>query len=99
MFKTFPAPLIILKLVETGAGGGEQYGIARSRMLVRIGHRALDRVAIGQDDGASERFSDQRRGHADKQDAFRALSEGRSQQGVIAVFVLAPQNDPQTAGK
>src|ERR1051325_11081352 len=61
------AMFVILKLIEAGAGGGEEAGLAAGRLLVRLANRNVDGSATLHWKRAAQVLFDLLRGRADEQ--------------------------------
>jgi hypothetical protein len=90
--------LIAFELVETSAGGGEQYDIARLGCGAGLANCILERFGV-------DYFRtfylglDLCCGCTDRVDALYALTDQVVEHGVIATFILAAQNQVDVRGK
>src|SRR5258708_40225633 len=91
--------LKIFELIETRARRGEQYRVAAAGAGISLFDRHIDGPATNQRDRAAQLRLDLSCRRADQQRRVRLRLEGLREQGVIAVLVLAAENDPQAAGK
>ena len=83
------------ELIETGAGGGEQNGIAGMGLGAGLAHGGVESAALDEGDGAFQMPGDFFRRGTDEQRGAGLGGERRAQRTVVAALVLAAQNDPQ----
>src|SRR5258708_4575793 len=89
----------VLELIETCAGRSEQYDFTGFRLARGMLHGGFESPALNQRQTRAQWSGNLFRRRAEQQNAPSLLFQTIVKQSVIAVLVLAAQNDPQTAGK
>src|SRR5579871_3123998 len=87
------AMFVILKLVEAGAGGGEQNDVAGVRRAGGKLDSAIERAGAFNGDAAGKLAFDFVGSGADEERENRLFAERLLKRGVIAAFVLAAKDD------
>src|SRR5215469_609054 len=95
--ENFTAVFEAAELVETGASGRQQYGIAGSAVAVAVPDGSLQRSGLDQRHGAVESAADLRGRGANQQDGPGLGGQGLSQRGVVEALVIAAQDQPDSA--
>ena len=90
-FKDFAPVLIVTELVEAGAGRGQQHDVSDGSGRRGASQRSFKRLRVV-DFHAFDLGLDLFRGRADGIDALDPLPQQFVELGVVAVFVLAAQN-------
>src|SRR5580704_11116081 len=97
LFEDLPALLVILKLIEAGAGRGEQYDIAGTGVRRCFSDCARERAAGNQADRAFEMRCNFVGGRADQEHGVGLGAETLAHDCVVAAFIGAAENDPEVA--
>src|SRR5574340_760236 len=99
LFERSATMLVTAELVETGAGGRQQYGVAGAAMLVAVLHGGFKGPGAHDGDGALDLAGDLPGCGADQQRGPRFFGERPTEDRVVAALVLAAEDDPEAAGK
>src|SRR5205807_4219280 len=91
--------LVIFKLIEAGASRCEQYSIAFSRVFISQRHGTLQSSGALKRHRPTELRGNFFRRRADKQNEFGSFTQYRHQRGVVTAFILAAENDEESARK
>src|SRR5450755_61009 len=98
-FENLAAMFVAVELIETGAGRGQQDGIARAGARISEAHRVLKRAGVLKRDRALQLFANLLGGRANQQGGVRFGGKGRAKHGIVQAFVLAAQDHPKSAGE
>ena len=93
MFKTFTALFVILKLIEAGAGGGEEDDIAGLGGGVGAAHGVVEGFGVDDVGGALDLGFDLGCGRANRVDALHARSQQVVHHRVGAAFIFSAQDE------
>src|SRR6185437_15307719 len=104
MFERSAAFFVVLKLIEAGAGRGQQDGVAGLRVIAGVPNGAIQRAAVDQCNRPAKGLADQRSSgirvvslRADKKSGLRPFVQRAPQRRVIAPLVFSPENNPVVA--
>ena len=97
--KNSAAVLVALELVEAGAGGREQHGVAGRGMREGMGDGGFDGLRGHQRDSAVKLVGDLGRGGSDQQGGVRLGGERFAERGVVEALVFAAEDHPEAAGE
>src|SRR5215472_926309 len=97
--KDAAAVLVVVKLVEAGAGRRQQHDIARGGGLKGLADRALDGAGAQQGRRSLDLRGDLIGGGADQVGAPGAGTQQRVEDRVVAALVLASQDNVDVAGE
>src|ERR1700728_3271316 len=98
-FEFPPAMLVIFELIETRAGRREQHGIAADRPRARFLTGSVESAAGDHANLAAQLRADLFSRRSNEQRGVRFFLQRRGQRRVVAVLVLASENDPEGAWK
>src|SRR5690349_22714852 len=99
LFEDAAAVLVILKLVEAGAGGSEQDNIAGARGVSGGFDGAVEGSGLLDGHTASDLLFDFVRGGANQKREDGFFPQWGLQHGIVAAFVFSTQNNQDAAGK
>src|SRR5271155_2517103 len=99
VFEDAAAVFVVFKLIQAGAGGREQNGVAGLGDLFGAVHGAFERFYKFQSYAAGDVAGDFVGGAANQQGANGTLAQLLAEGAVVAVFVFAAENDNYAAGE
>src|ERR1022692_4982010 len=91
--------LVALELVEAGAGGRQQHGVAGHGVRVGISDGGFDGLGRDQRHGALKLVGDLGSGGSNQQGGVRLGGQRLSQSGVFQTLILSAEDYPEPAGQ